>query len=508
MITVHLRINDEATGRPTPVRLRVSGPDGTAYAPFGRLTDFPTGRNEAVGGHLRLGRENSVYVDGACELRLPTDVPLRVNAVKGPEYEPLDREVTLGAGQMALRFTIRRWSDVAADGWLAGDTRAHFLPPDAALLEAAAEDLRVVNLLVCPQPVLAIDGNTYPTLPNMAAFSGQVPALEADGRAVVVNTLNAHPVLGRVGLLNSHRTVFPLTFGGDTDTDDWSVTDWCGQCHRKNGLAVWVDAFRPGAGMPGGEALVAAVLGHIDAIEFDAHPRGQPFLPWWYRLLNAGVRLPLAGGSGKDSNRVPLGAVRTYARTGPASPPGYRGWIEAARAGRTFVTNGPLLRLDVAGRGPGEVVAVADPGGGVAVRAAAECLTPFERLEVVADGDVIAAAPATAAGRWRAAVEVVHPMPAPGWLAARCVGGQGAFLNPGQPAFAHTSPVYVRLAGRPPAHRPAAVAVLRRCVEQTRDWVELHGRFTDEKRRNHLLELFTRALARLTPGEPPSGGPA
>src|SRR5688500_14801776 len=108
MLTVHLRINDAATGRPTPVRLRVTSPDGTHHAPLGRFAEFPAGRNEDVGGHLRLGRERWFYTDGACEIPLPAGVPLRVQATKGPEYTPLDETVTLGAGQISLRFSIAR----------------------------------------------------------------------------------------------------------------------------------------------------------------------------------------------------------------------------------------------------------------------------------------------------------------------------------------------------------------------------------------------------------------
>src|SRR5579885_1583493 len=314
MLTIHLRVNDAATGQPVPVRLRVAGPNGTNFAPLGRVAEFACGRNEDVGGHLRVGRERFSYIDGSCEIRLPAGLPLRVWATRGPEYLPLDETVTLGPGQMALRFAVRRWSDLRADGWHPGDTRAHFLPPHAAVLEAAAEDVAVVNLLACVQPIPSLDGTLYPGIPNVTAFSGQLPALQTDAATVAVNTLNVHPVLGSVGLLHSHRAVYPLTFGGPDDTDDWSVCDWCDQCHRKNGLAVWADPFADPAGVPGGEALVAAVLGKIDAVEFDARPRKQPLLPWWYRLLNAGFAVPLVGGSGKDSNTVPLGAPRTYAK--------------------------------------------------------------------------------------------------------------------------------------------------------------------------------------------------
>ncbi|MFM8271915.1 MAG: hypothetical protein ACKODX_06215 [Gemmata sp.] len=56
MLNVHLRITDAATHRPTPVRVRVTGPDGAHYAPLGQSAEFPAGRAEDVGGRLRAGR--------------------------------------------------------------------------------------------------------------------------------------------------------------------------------------------------------------------------------------------------------------------------------------------------------------------------------------------------------------------------------------------------------------------------------------------------------------------
>ncbi|OWK35054.1 CehA/McbA family metallohydrolase [Fimbriiglobus ruber] len=499
MITVHLRINDAATGKPTPVRLRITGPNDTYFAPFGRLTEFATGRNEDVGGNLCVGRDQYAYIDGACEIRLPTGVPLRVRASKGPEYAALDETVVLGPGQMALRFAVARISDVRATGWHPGDTRVHFLSPHAAALEAAAEDVAVVNLLATVQTVSWLDGHAFPSVPNITAFSGQRPALQTDTASVVVNTLNTHPVLGQVGLLNCHRTVYPLSFGGSEDTDDWSVTDWCQQCHRKKGLAVWVSPF----GTDCSEALIALILGNIDAIEYDAHPRKRPLLPWYYHLLNAGIVTPLVGGSGKDSNMIPVGAVRTYARLPLDVPPSYGAWIEAVRSGHCFATNGPLLTFEVNGHGPGETVDVPASESVVSVKATATSGTAFEKLDLIADGKVIATAMATQEGTgWSATLDCDHKVEESGWLAARCSGSAGAALFPSLPAFAHTSPVTVRVAGNPLPRRQDAVNPLTRAVERTREWIEQHGRFADEKWKRQLLARCDEALVRLK--EPPA----
>jgi len=506
MLTVHLRMNDLLTAQPTPVRLRVSGPDGVHFAPLGQAVEFAIGRNEDVGGHLRLGAERWFAIDGACEIRLPANVPLRIQALNGPESRPLDQTVTLGPGQMSLRFTIERWSDLAANRWMAGDSRCHFLSPHAAALEGAAEALAFVNLLATTQPLPSLDGTAYTTVPNLVAFSGQTATLQMHGCNVTVNTLNLHPVLGRVGLLHSHRPVHPLTFGGADDTDDWSVSDWCDQCHRKKGLTVWVEAFRGDRGLVGGEALAALVLGKIDAIECDAQPRTQPLLPWVYRLWNAGHPVPLVGGSGKDNNRVALGAMRTYAQVHEGETSVNARWIEAVRAGRTFVTNGPILTFSASGHEPGTTLDFPTDEGPINVLATARSPVKFEKLELIADGRVIASAsPFQTHGLYEAKLSLPHGPNGGGWLAARCWGAMGAMLDPASSSFAHTSPVWFRPRGGVIPIHSDAIPPIRRAIEESREWVENHGRFASEKRKQQLLSHHDRALARL-PGTAKSSG--
>ncbi len=478
MLTAHLRIADAATGRPTPVRLRVSGPADETYPPHGRLADFAPGPNEDVGGHLWQDKQPWCYIDGACELRLPAGVPLRVRATKGPEFTPLDETVTLGPGQLALRYSVERWSNLRADGWFPGDARCHSLSPHAALLEAEAEDLAVVHLLARESRFPSMDGHAYPTATNMPAFSGQKPALASDSTLVAVNTFNRHPVLGSVGLLHSHRPVFPLAFGEPDHAEDWSVCDWCDQCHRKGGLVTWAD---PPAG---GETLVALLLGKIDAVEVDDRPRKVPLLPWYYRLLNIGLRVPLVGASGKDSNATPLGRVRTYARVdGPLT---LGGWATAVRAGRCFATAGPLLTVGVNGHGPGDAVELPGAGERVLLTATARGARPFDRLDVVFNGDVLATAEPSFTDHWTARVELAADLPHAGWLAARTVGAG---------AFAHTAPVSVRATDRPFPHRRLFVPLVRQAVEGCREWVAEVGRFADPRSRDRLLARCDEALA-------------
>lgn len=485
-IIVHLRVNDADTGKPTPVRLRIAGPDGEYFAPFGRVAEFAVGHNEDVGCNVYLGGKRYTYIDGSCEIRLPTGVPLEIVISKGIAYEPIRERVTLGAGQMALRFVLRRSTDWSTD-WISADTRCHFLTPHTAMLEAAAEDLDLVHLLTVEQDLPAQDGHLYRTIPNMTAFSGQQAALEKDGHAVVVNTLNTHPALGRLGLLNCHRPVYPLSFGSD-NTDDWSLSDWANQCHRKKGLVVWCDAFR--GSLPGGEALVSAILGKIDAIELDAQERSQPFIPSWYRLLNAGVHLSLVGGSGKDSNRIALGSMRTYTATEGGSR-SHADWVERTRQGRTFVTNGPFLSLEVNHAGPASELAI-EQAQMLKVRARASSRIPYDRLEIIANGEVVGE------GGPNGTLEITHSLPEGGWIAARCHGSAKSALDPRLSLLAHTSPIFVNVADRPSFTVPAAIRSLANDVEQVRLWAERDGRYTQEKFKAALLERCDETLRILT----------
>jgi hypothetical protein len=485
MLTVHVRISDAATGQPTPVRLRLVDAAGVCRMPFGRLTAFATAPGADVGGQVRLGDVDFAYIDGVCEVHLPPG-PVRVEVAKGPEYLPLCREVVLGPGKIALRLTIERILDWRSRGWYSGDGRAHDLSPHAARLEGAAEGLDVVNLLAYERPP---SSDRPAAFVNLLAFSGTQPALEGPPY-VVVNTCNTHPVLGTVALLNCHRVVYPLRFGAPGGMDDWSIVAWCDQCHRKKGLVVWPDLPRLTAEQPQGEALAALLLGKMDAFEVC---RLSHSLSDWYRLLACGQRLPLIGASGKDSNAVALGAMRTYAHLEPNQEFSYGAWIEAVRTGRTFVTDGPLLALAVNGQEIGSVLSLPDEEQPVHVQAEAHSVTPFARLECVYNGAVIAAnSPVQAEGTkgWTTTLATDVPIAGSGWLAARCLGADGAIQ-------AHTSPVYVQRKDRPLCPDADTMAPLLAVLDRTLAWVRQEARCPKEQQRDQLMQTLSAARQEL-----------
>ena len=248
---------------------------------------------------------------------------------------------------------IERWSDVRKQGWYSGDARVHFMSPDAGLLEGQAEDVAIVNLLAMETEVKDSFGKSFCAIPSIVSFSGQSFAREVPKCGVAVNTQNVHPELGSLGLLHCHRIVYPLTFGGPNGKDDWTLHDWCDQCHRKKGLVVWTNPQHQTAAFLYGEPLADLILGKVDAFEATFW-EDSPFdvLADYYRLLEAELVVPLIGASGKDSNGLPLGQMRTYAQLPRGQDFTYSNWIEAVRAGRTFVSNGPILNFMINGEVP------------------------------------------------------------------------------------------------------------------------------------------------------------
>ena len=100
---------------------------------------------------------------------------------------------------------------------------------------------------------------------------------------------------------------------------------------------------------------VDAALGTVDYHE-------QSNASWaayrvWHHALNNGFHIPLVGGedSMSDLRKTSIiGQLRTYAYLG--SDLTWSNWIQAIRQGRSFVTNGPLVKLLVNNRMPGEEI--------------------------------------------------------------------------------------------------------------------------------------------------------
>jgi hypothetical protein len=350
------------------------------------------------------------------------------------------------AARSSSRARFERWRDLPAEGWWSGDAHIHIARGDggdqAALTIARAEDLHVANLLAMgnigaqyfAQPHYGPRGRASRDDYNLV--SGQEdPRTGRRGHTIHLNIAERARDVERYFLY--HELFARLRAGGSVSGYAHVGSDWFGDAA---GLALDV---------PFGIVDVVEVL---QAYRLRIHP--------WYDFLNLGFRLtPIAG---SDYPYIdPAGAVRFFAQIEGSLTPD--AWFDAIRAGRTFVSNGPMLSFHVGAATMGEAVQI-EPGESLQLHAQADVnpdLDEVERLELVAHGKVVAAT--NSPGR----VEVQHRLsPAAGcWVAARAVGSNRS--------VAHSAPVYVMVGGAEHTwHAPSVPAIVDRMEALLRDLIE------------------------------------
>jgi hypothetical protein len=480
---VHVRTLDSSTGRETPTRVSFYGPRGNYLPPYGHQRDININWNEDIGGDLKLGDTNFAYVDGRFQIELPVG-DVFVEYTKGFEYTPTRRRVTIAPGQRELTLEIDRWTDSKLDGYYTGDTHVHFLDPSTSVLEAEAEDLNVVNLLAAPW------GRLFTNVEN---FTGALDPASKEDRLLWVGQENRHHMLGHMSLLGMKELVMPFAGGGPDEgyfggAEEILMADWADAAHAQDALVV-----APHFPSPHSELAADIALGKIDAAELkyfppqlDGHSIGS-----WYRYLNCGYRLPAVGGSDKMTNSIPIGGVRTYARLGPDLPFTHENWRDAIRSGDTFSSTGPLIFLTVEGRPPGADINLPDGGGTLELDVTAHSALPFTRVEIVANGSVIADAAADPGGR-SAHLSVKYEAGDSCWIAARCYGEIDLWHAWVNKVAAHTSPVYVTVGDRE-LFSPTQATFMLTLIEGGITYLEETAIYRDDDKRARHIGLFESA---------------
>ena len=166
------------------------------------------------------------------------------------------------------------------------------------------------------------------------------------------------------------------------------------------------------------------------------------------------------------SSAVPVGLYRTYAKLDEEFS--YDAWCRAVRAGRTFLSGGPLLTLSVDGREPGDTVGLSGPGT-VSVHATVRGIFPLRSLELVRNGEVVARA--EAGGERQAEISQELRVDGNSWIACRAFGVDYHLDEWGRRVFAHTSPVYIACGGDWTMADPEGLGYIRTLVEGAREYV-------------------------------------
>jgi len=473
---MQVEVIDASTGKPTPVRIHMSGAAGEYLAPYGHQEQINANWFEDYGADLKEGNRSYAYVPGVFTTDLPTG-DLYVEVFKGFEYVPTRCKVTVRPGQKKLRLRINRWKDLRSEGWVTADTHVHFLSPQTAWLEAQCEGVNVLNLLASQWGRL---------FTNVGDISGRVGVVE-DDTVVWVGTENRNHMLGHISMLGTKGLpVFPMCAGGVSeawvgDPDIRTLTEWAQECKQKDGVVI--RPHFPYCGFT--EDPVLAVMGVVDALEI--HPDRDFPLQEWYGYLNNGYRVAVAGGTDKMAASCAVGSRRTYALLDRNRAFTYDNWARAVRAGRTFATSGPLIYLTVEGARIGDTVRLPATGGSLEVNAVAESAWPLGRIELVQNGRVTASE-SSRKGAGTLTVSTKIPFTGSGWVAARCFGAGG---SPTGFMAAHTSPVYVTCGRDRPFDGPA----LEHMLNLTRGGIEylqtIATRFSD-KDQERMIRVYRK----------------
>jgi TolB protein len=191
-------------------------------------------------------------------------------------------------------------------------------------------------------------------------------------------------------------------------------------------------------------------MGNVDYYEVTGFSDHRSTADVWYRLLNLGFRLPAGAGTDAMANYAslhgPVGMDRVFiAMSGETTPEKLRSGL---KQGRTFVSNGPLLGLDIDGKRPGDEITIAQPAT-LTYRASLRSIVPVDHFELIFNGHVIASH-LLEGQRTQADVSGKVEIPGSGWLVLRAWNDHADPKVQDIYPYASTSPIYVTVNHGPP----------------------------------------------------------
>ena len=478
-------------GSPVPARLEVLDPIGHPAVVPGVFPRFD-------GTHGRI----YFYSPGVVEVEVPARPAgeVRITATRGFGSLPAAASVAVSPGETAeAELVFEPLWDARAAGYRSADHHFHLnyggvtrLSPDDLELLLAGEDMDLGT------PLMA---NLHHRRNDTEFFADRrvdrVPAI------LFGQEVRSH-FLGHLGLIGIESAFWPWFWGPGYpvyEADDRPNLEALAHSRSQHGVSSYMhpvsipDPFGSdeGLGRIPVSVIPDVVLGDLDSLEVAClwtNEFGTADL--WHRFLNLGV--PLAASAGTDvmldyHRTMAVGTTRIYVhvpgpfRIGP--------YLDGLRAGRSFVTTGPLLDFRVEGERPGAAVAAA---GEASWSLTLAHTGPVERVDLLVNGAVAD----TVSGLAEAGVRELGgtvSLPAAGWVALRAHGGEESWPGMNGSVFAQTSPVWIGEVG---SHDPEAADGAARDLLRALDHSEarVRERYGDLPV-PRILERFTLARERL-----------
>ncbi|HTY42979.1 MAG TPA: CehA/McbA family metallohydrolase [Thermoanaerobaculia bacterium] len=496
--TLRLTVAD-AAGAPVAARLSVTGADGRGWAPDDAWRHADDGFDRKV----RPFELTYFHARGSATLTLPPG-EYTVLATRGLEYAAVTRQVTVAPGAAAsASLPLERLADLPARGWWSGDLHVHMnyggayrADPARLRFQAEAEDLHVVEDLVV---------NKEQRIPDVALFAGGLDPVSTATTLVKHDQEYHTSWWGHSGHLGLKQFLILPDYAGYAATaaaslfpDNSTIIDLA---HAQGAISGYVHPFDPplpdpsSPDMPTSALPVDVALGKADYIEVVGFSDHRTTAEVWYRLLNAGLRLPTGSGTDAMTNfaslRGPVGMNRVFARSGERLD--YAAFLAAIKAGRTFATNGPLLSFTLDGREVGDEIAAAGGGGALTARVRMDSFVPVDALEIVGNGRVVATVPLSP-DRRHADAAVPVPVAKSGWYVLRASAAEGREPVLDIYPYATTSPIYVTVGGRPIRDAGAARYFVA-WIEHLEAAAGAHGGWNDAREKSEVLARLAAAKA-------------
>jgi TolB protein len=450
-----LKVLDKAN-KPLAARVFVTGSDGRAYAP----DDTWMYADDSFDRAERPFEAHYFDSGGVSQIMVPVGESIEVGIMRGFEYPFEQTKVQIKANSASSLVVSMHPIEKLAPGktqWVSGDVHVHmnyagaYRNTPAHLVEqAAAENLAIVEDLVV---------NKEQRIPDMVYFSPQLDPASTSDHLLLHGQEFHTSYWGHLGLLNlTHNFIlpgyaaYPNTAAASLYPTNADVAD---MAHGQGALVGYVHPFDSFPDPSKDASLTAELpadvaLGKVDYIEVLGFSDHKSTAEVWYKLLNCGFRLPTAAGTDFMGNyaslRGPVGLNRVYSEVKPG-PLKIEPWLASIKAGRTFATNGPLLRFSLGGQPIGGEVRL-EKKQEVRFSAEMNSIVPVDHLQIVCNGTV-ARELVMDSDRKHAHADGSIPQDASGWCVLRAFSDKAEYPILDLYPYATTSPVYVGVAGAP-----------------------------------------------------------
>lgn len=473
--TLHVEIRDGATKEVVPAMVCITSladrkwrtpPDGRTSPPFTTTRDFyeglPSWKPGDIGpvrvtagdyhnNNIRSGvygaksaypfwKEPATYfVSKPFSITLPAG-KWRLAVARGIEYRPVFEEFDVAQGEaLERKIVLHRWVNMPKLGWYSGDDHVHMVrvtPNQNELLMTwtRAEDVHVSNILRMGDPHKTYfeqegygDHYRYEYEDYVLASGQEDPRMHITGQGHAIG-LNLKAPVRDVTRYRLYGAVFDGIHaqGGLAGYAHLAWAQQLGQeaSPRERVYAVW-------------DATINVVRHKVDFLEIlQFRMLG---VKDYYDFLSLGFKLTASAGTDLPWGNT-IGEVRMYAHTGPKFSAD--AWFAAMKAGKTFVTNGPMVTLEADGAGLGDELQVRR-NRRVRIRAKAWAPASIgspKLLEIISQGRVIHSAESANPGQHELKADFHLKADESQWIAARVKSHNGA--------LAHTSPLYVLVDGK------------------------------------------------------------